>query len=168
MATEIERVFLLTDMPAGMPSGETLRIEQGYLAPAPAEAIAEGRLRRTKRADGTVVCHHTVKSGVGRVREEVERVISEQEFIAAWPRTAGKRIRKERTRVPVGARVWEVDRFLDLPLVLAECELEAPDEPLQIPPWMAPSVIREVTEEPEYRNYHLAVQAGLSGGHGTP
>jgi CYTH domain-containing protein len=63
-----------------------------------------------------------------------------------------------------GDRVWEVDRFLGLPVVLAECELPSADAPLSVPPWLAPWIDREVTEEPAYRNYELARRAGLAGG----
>lgn len=170
MPAEIERVFLLSAMPAPMPAGEAWRIEQGYLpsarhgGTAAPEGILEGRLRRIERPDGRVEFVHTVKRGVGLVREEVERAMDAAEFAREWPRTAGARLRKERHRVPHGDRTWEVDRFVDLPLVLAECELPSADAPLTVPPWLAPFVVREVTEEPEYRNFALARQAGLLRG----
>lgn len=164
MGVEIERVYLLRQMPPQLPSGQRLVIEQGYLPPDPSAAITEGRLRRTTLPDGSVQHVLTVKRGVGLVRQEDERPIAQQEFAEAWPRTAGCRLRKERTRIPHAGLVWEVDRFLDLPLVLAECELPTEDTVLALPPWLAPWVEREVTHEPAYRNYHLARQAGLGGG----
>lgn len=163
MPAEIERVFLLRGMPAPMPEGVRLRIEQGYLPPSP-EGALEGRVRRITHVDGSIEHVHTVKSGTGLVREEHERPMTADEFAREWPRTAGARLRKERHRVPHGDRTWEVDRFLDLPLVLAECELPSADAPLEVPPWLAPFVVREVTEEPEYRNFALARQAGLLRG----
>jgi len=36
-------------------------------------------------------------------------------------------------------------------LVVAEVELEAPDEPLELPDWVG----EEVTSDPRYRNVHL-------------
>lgn len=169
MPAEIERVFLLRGHPEPMPAGESWRIEQGYL-PSPAthgsdaSGILEGRLRRIERPDGTVSHVHTVKRGTGLVREEVEREIDAATFAREWPRTAGRRLAKVRTRVRDGDRVWEVDRFLGLPVVLAECELPSADAPLSVPPWLAPWIDREVTEEPAYRNYELARRAGLAGG----
>jgi CYTH domain-containing protein len=71
-----------------------------------------------------------------------------------------------RTRIAHGHHVWEVDRFLDLPVVLAECELGSADERLEMPAWLAPFVVREVTEEPAFRNSELARRAGLLGGAG--
>ena len=85
-------------------------------------------------------------------------------FEREWPRTEGMRLRKIRTRITEGDRVWEIDRFLDLPVALAECELPAADAPLTIPPWLAPYVEREVTEEPAFRNSALARRAGFFGG----
>ena len=172
MPAEIERVFLLRALPAPMPPGETWSIEQGYLPTlrhgaahgVPAGALAEGRLRRIIRPDGSEELVHTVKRGAGRVREEVERPMDPAEFAREWPRTEGARLRKERTRIAHGDLVWEVDRFLDLPVVLAECEIPSVDAPLEIPPWLAPFVEREVTDEPEFRNFELARRAGLLRG----
>ena len=124
----------------------------------------EGRLRRIVHPDGREEFVHTVKRGLGLVREETERTIDRDTFEREWPRTAGRRLRKVRTRVAVGDRTWEVDRFIDLPVVLAECELPAPDSPLAIPAWLAGSVVREVTEEPAFRNSELARRAGLLPG----
>ncbi len=163
MATEIERVFLLTGMPANMPAGEVWKIDQGYLQPDPHAALTEGRVRRTTHADGSVSWVHTIKRGIGRIRHEQEQQMTQQQFDAAWPRTAGRRIRKIRTRIAHGALVWEIDQFLDLPLCLAECELPAPDTQMPIPEWLKPVIVREVTEEPEFRNYQLAVKAGALG-----
>ncbi|MBL9141012.1 MAG: adenylate cyclase [Phycisphaerae bacterium] len=142
-----------------MPRGEEWRIEQGYLQPDASQPLQEGRLRRVTHASGEQTHVHTVKRGVGRVREETERTITAQEFAAAWPRTEGRRLSKLRTRVREGALVWEVDQFDGLPLVLAECELPERDTALSIPGWLAPHIEREVTEEPAFRNYELALRA---------
>jgi CYTH domain-containing protein len=156
---EIERVFLLRAMPDLPPGAEALRIEQGYL-PEPGEGDVEGRLRRTTRPDGRVKLVHTVKKGLGLVREESERELDEAEFDRLWPRTAGRRLTKTRHVVPCGALRWEVDRFDGFDLVLAEIELPAPDTPVTLPAWLAPHVVREVTEEPAFRNYELARRHG--------
>ena len=166
MPAEIERVFLLRAVPDPLPAGEVWRIEQGYLPPADGvdPTQLEGRLRRVEHADGSVEHVHTLKRGVGLVREEVERTIDAAAFAREWPRTAGRRLSKVRTRIVEGDRTWEVDRFLTLPVVLAECELPAVDAPLEIPAWLAPFIEREVTEEPAFRNSELARRAGLLGG----
>lgn len=163
MAAEIERVFLLRSLPEPMPHGEVWRIEQGYLPPAQGQdpTQLEGRLRRIEHADGSIEHIHTLKRGLGLVREEIERPIDAATFAREWPRTAGRRLSKVRTRVPVGALVWEIDRFLNLHVAMAECELPSAETPLEIPGWLAPHIEREVTEDPAYRNSELARRAGL-------
>ena len=178
MAAEIERVYLLRALPTPLPHGEVWRIDQGYLPPrstvndgdshSPGAPIAphqlEGRLRRITHSDGSVEHIHTVKSGIGLVREEIERGIDAETFAREWPRTIGRRLEKVRTRISVGDRLWEIDQFTQIPLVLAECELPSIDAPLDIPDWLAPFIVREVTEEPAFRNAELALRAGLLTG----
>ena len=54
-------------------------------------------------------------------------------FQRAWPSTIGRRVRKQRHRVRDGALVWEVDRFLDWPLWMAEVELPGADAAAPVP-----------------------------------
>lgn len=178
MAAEIERVYLLRALPTPLPRGEVWRIDQGYLplrstandgdSHSPGAPIAphqlEGRLRRITHSDGSVEHIHTVKSGIGLVRQEIERGIDAETFAREWPRTIGRRLEKVRTRISVGDRLWEIDQFTQIPLVLAECELPSADAPLEIPDWLAPFIVREVTEEPAFRNAELALRSGLLTG----
>jgi CYTH domain-containing protein len=162
---EIERVFLLDRMPTLPPGAIALQIEQGYLPDesndaAGLEHVREGRIRRITKPDGSVSCVHTIKRGVGRVRTEIEQPMSLEQFQQLWPRTRGRRIVKMRHKVAQGDRVWEIDEFRDLPLVLAEVELPRADAEVKLPPWLSPHVVREVTDEPEYRNFALALRAG--------
>ena len=62
-------------------------------------------------------------------------------------------IEKYRYRIPAGNRVWEIDEFLgrNAGLILAEIELESPDEPFARPEWLG----REVTSEFRFYNSHL-------------
>lgn len=175
---EIERSFLLRGMPI-LPIAlgperrpiARLWLKQGYLplrgdgvarpaaagdAAASTSPIAEGRLRRIERADGSVEHRHTVKTGVGLVRTEVEHVIDRATFDAAWPATAGRRLSKTRFRVDEGEFTWEIDRFDGFDLVLAEVELPDPAAVAIPPSWLAPFIVREVTDEPAYRNFELA------------
>ena len=149
---EIERKYLLQSMPQLPATARAYRMEQGYFADEP------GRLRRTRAPDGTVTYTHTVKKGVGLVRQESERELTLDEFKSLWPRTAGCRLTKTRTKVPEGNLVWEIDDYDALDLVLAEVELPTADTKVTVPDWLAPHLIREVTGEPEYGNYKLALR----------
>ena len=178
MAAEIERVYLLRALPTPLPHGEVWRIDQGYLplqsqvidgnshgsgAPIASHQL-EGRLRRITHSDGSVEHIHTIKSGVGLVRQETERSIDAETFAREWPRTVGRRLEKLRTRITIGDRLWEIDQFTHIPVVLAECELPSIDTPLDIPDRLAPFIVREVTEEPAFRNAELALRSGLLTG----
>jgi CYTH domain-containing protein len=159
MPLEIERRFLLRGPPAIPAHAETLRMEQGYL---PTDGGDGGRIRRATDAEGRVLCTHTIKRGFGLVREETEREITPQDFAREWPRTQSRRLTKTRYRVAeAGADgvVWEIDVYDGLDLVLAEVELPDPDAPVALPAWLAPYVAREVTGEPEYSNYEIALRA---------
>jgi len=157
---EIERVWLLRGRPPIPAGAERWEIEQGYLpiVPAPDEAFPEGRIRRVRRDDGSCRCFHTVKRGAGLVREEIEREIAEAEFLRLWPRTEGRRIRKTRHRIRDGGFVWELDEFHDLPLRMLEVELPSPEAEPEVPAALRPFLGREVTFDPRYRNFALAVE----------
>jgi CYTH domain-containing protein len=77
-------------------------------------------------------------------------------FESLWPLTEGRRVTKRRHKVREGDRVWEVDEFLDRDLVLAEVELPSVDATVELPDWLRPHVVREVTSESEYKNENLA------------
>ncbi len=160
---EIERVYLLDRLPDFPPDVLAYRLEQGYL-PDPSNADednpVEGRLRRTVKADGSVIYTHTIKRGTGLVRQETERTISQPEFDELWPRTEGRRLTKTRYFVTVGEHLWAVDDFDNMDVVMAEVELPTPETKVTLPDWLAAVLVREVTEEPEYRSYRLAVRAG--------
>jgi CYTH domain-containing protein len=104
---------------------------------------------------------HTVKRGSGIVREEVEREIAREEFAAAWPRTAGRRLAKTRHRVRDAGSgrelVWEIDVFHGLPLAMVEVELPDERAPCPFPAWLAPVIAREVSLDARYRNAALAM-----------
>ena len=65
-------------------------------------------------------------------------------------------MRKHRYRVKHGDLLWEIDRFRDRRLVLAEVELPAEDTPVEIPEWIGAVLVREVTGDPAYVNLNLA------------
>lgn len=155
---EIERSYLLRAMPQLPPGAQvrTVRIRQGYL-PDDGRAGLEGRLREVIDDAGECRHVHTIKHGVGLVRTEVERAITAEEFNRHWPSTEGRRLAKTRYSVREGERTWEIDVFDSIDLVLAEVELPSADTVVELPPWLRPVVVREVTDEPAYRNAQIAL-----------
>jgi adenylate cyclase len=90
------------------------------------------------------------------VRQEFEEPASVAVFETMWPLTEGHRLMKRRYLVPHEGLTWEIDQFTDRPLVLAEVELPPPGDAPELPAWLAPWVVREVTDDPAYLNSSLA------------
>lgn len=150
-ALEIERKYLLKQLPEEMPEATAVQIEQGYL---PGERLVE-RLRAVENGKQRSY-FRTVKVGAGLVRTELEEQTTTEIFKAMWPFTKGKRLTKRRHRVRQGEVAWEIDEFTDRDLVLAEIELPSADTEVEIPEWLRPWIEREVTGEVAYLNSTLA------------
>jgi adenylate cyclase len=147
---EIERKYLLEGLPDRAAAAPFVDIAQGYL---PGTRILE-RIRRVTDTNETRFVR-TIKLGQGVSRIEIEEPMTEHLFDALWPLTEGRRVHKRRYLVPDENSVWEIDEFLDQPLVLGEIELPDERHPT-IPQWLAPHVTREVTDEPAFTNARLA------------
>lgn len=149
---EIERKYLLRELPARVAGAPSLEIDQGYL---PGERINE-RVRRSRGADG-VRYYRTIKAGSGLERFEVEEETSELFFTTVWPLTRGCRVRKRRYLIEDAGVTWEVDEFLDRAgLWLAEVELQHVEHVVTPPEWLRVAIEREVTDDPRYTNHALA------------
>lgn len=148
---EIERKYLLSALPPHVKTVTPSRLAQGYL---PGEALIE-RVRKIQNADGERYVR-TVKLGRGVSRIEVEEACGRDVFQKLWSLTVGRRVEKQRYALPEGDRVWEIDEFTDRVLVLAEIELASADEVVTFPSWLAPYVVRDVTDESIYVNAKLA------------
>lgn len=148
---EIERKFLLKEMPAALRETASLEVRQGWL---PGTVLQE-RLR-CLAANGEARYYRTVKAGTGMERVEIEEETSPELFERLWPLTEGRRVVKRRYHRRDRGLTWEVDVFADRELVLAEVELPAVTTPVELPKWLRDAVVREVTGEAEYVNVNLA------------
>lgn len=149
---EIERKYLLMRMPKLPEDAIRTELAQGYL---PGARLQE-RVRRVRRRGEPARYYRTVKLGSGISRVEVEEECDEPTFRRLWPMTKGRRVRKLRYRVADGDLTWEIDRFRDRKLVLAEIELPSEDHPVTLPEWLRDHVVRDVTGEDEFVNINLA------------
>ncbi len=151
---EIERKFLVTELPDAVAQAPSTELRQGYLA---LDGPVEVRLRDDA---GTRVL--TIKGGAGLARTEAEFPVDAERFDALWPLTEGRRVDKRRHRLELdGGLVLEVDVYagaLD-GLLTAEVEFasEADSAAWTPPPWLG----RELTGDKRYANQALAV-------HGLP
>lgn len=149
MAAEIERKFLVAGESWRTHADSGARIRQGYIARGGAASVRV----RIIGADAFV----TIKSAnPGLVRAEFEYPIpiADAERLLAEA-CAPPLIEKTRHAVMVGPRAWSVDVFEGAlaGLTIAEVELGAADEVVEIPLWAG----REVTHDPRYRNEALGV-----------
>lgn len=148
---EVERKFLLTELPEHATHVTPIVIEQGWL---PGDRLRE-RLRRIEE-NGSARYYRTIKFGRGVRRVELEEDTTKEVFERLWGLTEGCRVTKQRYRIQQGEHVWEIDAFTDRELFLAEVELRSEDEEAPPPEWLAPHVVRDVTHESEYVNLNLA------------
>ncbi|MBV8997958.1 MAG: CYTH domain-containing protein [Solirubrobacterales bacterium] len=148
---EIERKFLVEQLPADLGTHPSDRIEQGYIAIT--EDGVEIRIRRY--GDEAFL---TIKSGGGEERLEEEIEIDDRRFQSLWPLTEGRRITKRRYRIPYehGALI-ELDVYDGAleGLITAEVEFDssAAASAFASPRWLG----SDVTDEPSYKNKALAV-----------
>lgn len=147
MGVEIERKFLV-DTSAWRPSGEGLRITQGYLCSAKERTVRVRLIGDEARI--------TIKGATeGISRSEFEYAIPPLDARALLEGLCERPfIDKTRHLVKYGDRSWEVDVFHgdNEGLVVAEIELDAPDEEVELPPWVS----KEVSGDHRYANSNLA------------
>ena len=149
---EIERKYLLRQLPSAVAGARSFEIDQGYL---PGERINE-RVRRA-REGSQVRYFRTIKMGSGIERTEIEEETTELFFTTVWPLTRGCRVRKRRYLMRERDITWEIDEFLDRDgLWLAEVELEHVDQVAEPPEWLREVIEREVTDDPRFTNHALA------------
>lgn len=145
---EVERKFLIEEMPVDFALGRGVEISQGYLATGRG---AEVRLRRKGAR-----CYLTVKEGSGLARAEYEILLELDQFEVVWPATAGRQVSKTRYEVPVGALTAELDVYLgELEgLMTVEVEFSSVADASNFTPleWFG----RELTDDARYSNRRLA------------
>ncbi len=145
MGTEIERKFLVTD--DAWAAAPPRRYEQGYLNRDPRRTV---RVRIVEDQAWL-----TVKGlNRGATRAEFEYAIPLADAQALLLLCDGPLVRKLRRVIVHEGATWEVDEFLaeNDGLVVAEIELQAPEQPFARPPWLG----AEVTHDPRYFNSNLA------------
>jgi CYTH domain-containing protein len=149
---EIERKFRVRKLPDTLAEFPHAEIAQGYLAIAPGGVQVRLRKSGDKRS-------LTYKRGIGGAREEREVELSAKQFDALWPATEGKRLTKTRYRVPLEARVVEIDVYGGRHAGLTVAEIEFEDErsakEFQPPDWLG----EDVTHDSRYSNQLLALDA---------
>ena len=151
---EIERKFLVTELPPELDSVVGISIRQGYVA----IEDSDFELRFRQKDDSF---YQTIKQGSGLVRQEYEIELTRDQFKSLWPLTESRRIQKVRYKLPLGDLICEVDIFGEplkgLQLVEVEFDSVEQSNTFMPPDWFG----NEVTEDRRYKNRQLAL-------HGLP
>ncbi|PJA97109.1 MAG: adenylate cyclase [Ignavibacteriales bacterium CG_4_9_14_3_um_filter_34_10] len=146
---EIEKKFLVKELPIDINKFQNKEITQGYIS----EPSADITIRIRKYGDKYF---KTLKKKGFESRLENEVEISRNSFEAEWYLTEGKRIRKFRYLIPYKNRTIELDIFKDQldGLIIAEVEFNSLEDSKNfIPPaWFG----IEVTTNPKFSNSNLA------------
>ena len=145
---EIERKYLVSELPAELADWPRVRISQGYLA---ITGEVEIRLRRSGDR-----CSQTIKSLGSLVRRELEIELTAQQLTTLWPATEGCRLHKTRYRGSWQGLPLEVDVYEGTLAGLLTAEIEFPSvvasRELVPPPWFG----AEITGDPRFKNRNLA------------
>jgi adenylate cyclase len=93
---------------------------------------------------------------LGREREEFEYPVPIEDGLRLFALAGGGKLEKTRHYVRHGGLLWEIDEFggRNAGLVVAEVELEAVDQAVDLPSWAG----EEVTDVDRYYNVALAIQ----------
>ena len=148
---EIERKFLVKgDYKCEAVASH--EIAQAYISVTPRHTV---RVRRSD--DRSFLTIKGKGQGGGLVRPEFEWEITSEEAEGLFQLAESATVRKTRHLVPNtdGRHTWEVDEFHgdNQGLVVAEIELDSPDDPFDRPTWLGP----EVTGDHKYSNSYLSV-----------
>src|ERR1051326_6388914 len=146
---EIERKFLIKRLPLEIARSRRFAIAQGYLANEPG-----GRHVRLRKKRKTAFL--TFKVGRAASREEREIRLSPKQFATLWPATAGRRLGKRRSEIPLKKLTVEIDIYHGRNHGLMVAEVEFPSHAscrqFKPPRWFG----REITGEKRYSNVKLA------------
>ncbi|MCI8307821.1 MAG: CYTH domain-containing protein [Lachnospiraceae bacterium] len=143
---EIERKYLVSQLPDNLNSHEQSELEQGYLSTSP--------VVRVRRKDDDYIL--TYKSAGLMIRKEVELPLDKNSYEHLIAKSDGIIISKTRYIIPDGPHNIELDVFHGRleGFVMAEVEFKSKEaaDSYQPPHWFA----KEVTDNPSFHNSRMS------------
>lgn len=143
---EIERKFLIPELPENWEQYPSRCIEQAYISRRP--------VIRIRRKDDAFIL--TVKGKGKMAREEFELPLKEEDYLRLMTKAEGNVIRKKRVLIPLPPYTIEMDIFEEPfdDMVLAEVEFPSMEEALSFTPpaWFG----EDVTEDKRFHNSHMS------------
>lgn len=146
MGIEIERKFLVSG--DNWRSAQGVHIVQGYLAREDSHSVRV----RLAGEQAWLTIKGRAQAGVKQEFEYPIPLKDAQSLLELCPYPIIEKMRRE---IEYEGFLWEVDEFFgaNAGLVVAEIELDAPDQTFPLPPWVG----RDVTDDPRYLNANLTV-----------
>lgn len=147
---EIEKKFLLKELPNDLSKYECLNLVQAYVSTDPVIRL---------RNNNDEKYYLTLKSKGHLVREEIEFPLTKEQFLNLWPKIDSKVISKKRYLIPLeeDGLIAELDLYEDflegLTTVEVEFESELKSEYFVAPSWFG----KDVTHDSRYKNSSLAL-----------
>ncbi|WP_051609552.1 CYTH domain-containing protein [Terasakiella pusilla] len=145
---EIERKFLV--------------IADGWKNEQTAQKIAQGYISNDKENSSVVRVRTkgeksflTIKADRGQIeRLEFEYEIPNEDCTLMLEQLCGDAIQKTRYKVEFAGNTWEIDEFhgVNDGLIMAEIELDSPDQPFEKPDWAGP----EVSHDSRFFNSYIS------------
>ena len=157
MALEIERKFLLANDEWKRQVVRSERLRDGLIG-----RFGEGKVRVRLTESNAWLTIKGPREGISQPEFEYEIPRADAEHMLRTLCQGDPVLEKVRHTVPFGGLDWTIDVYVG-PLsgvVLAEVELEHPNQRPQLPPWVG----EEVTNDPRYEKGTLARRARV----GTP
>ncbi len=153
---EIERKFLIRELPADLESYPHERIEQGYLCTDPV-------VRVRRQGDRYLL---TYKGRGLMAREETNLPLTEEAYAHLIQKADGRIIAKTRYRIPYLSYTIELDLFdevrieSEVPLIMAEVEFPTLEEAgaFVAPTWFGD----DVTEDVRYHNSRMSAEKSFA------
>ena len=147
MGIEIERKFLVKNDLWKADADDGTVFKQGYLTQA-------GSCSVRVRKEGDTANLNIKSAEMGIQRQEFEYPIPVYEADELLDLFCPRTVSKTRYEVSYAGKTWEIDVFEkdNVGLVVAEIELDSPDEAFEIPDWAG----EEVSAEARYYNNELA------------
>jgi adenylate cyclase len=144
---EIERKFLIKELPNHLTDLPHVQITQGYLAFD--KRGLEVRLRKIDEAR-----YLAIKIPHDDTRVEREITLNDKQFEELWPATKGRRLRKTRYCVPNDGLMIEIDVYQGVASGMIVAEVEYPDRAsagaFRKPDWLGVGnhLCREIQQSP--------------------
>lgn len=151
---EIERKYLVAQLPENLEQYPHNELEQGYLCTSPTV-----RIRKAGDVFWLTVKEHQRTESTAIHNREEEFMLSEDAYNRLKTKCEGRLVSKTRYRIPVAGLTAELDIFHGVHEGLRLVEVEFPDtvaaEDFVPPLWFG----ADVSQDPHFRNSYLALGA---------